>query len=137
MSQAMASTNSGWKNYVQTMTVGNRMYSTTRYLAAAAAFATLNLATVIQTVPEVEAEVLRQADAVVGPVKHMVVAVDGRDVLLRGKIRSHAPDAVAPTVYEIISLLDNMPAIDTVEAQVDLVIDEENAARTAATLIRT
>ena len=127
----------GWNNYVQLIIFGNSMYSTSRYLAAAAAFVALNGATVIHTVPEIEADVMRQADAVVGPVKHMVVTVHGRDVQLRGKIRAHSPGAIAPTVYEIIAWLDDMPAIDEVDAQVDLLLNDNNAAGNAATLIRT
>ncbi|MEM1092382.1 MAG: hypothetical protein AAGI67_18490, partial [Pseudomonadota bacterium] len=88
-------------------------------------------------VPEIEAEVMRQADAVIGPVKHMVVTVDGRDITLRGKIRSPAPGAITPTVFEILTWLDGMPAIDEVDAQVELLTEDENAAGTAATLIRT
>ena len=127
----------GWNNCGQLISFGNRMKSTTRYLAAAAAIVALNGATVVHTVPEIEADVMRQADAVVGPVKHMVVTVSGRDIQLRGKIRSHSPDAIAPTVHEIIGWLDDMPAIDQVDAQVDLLLDNNNAAGNAATLIRT
>lgn len=137
MSQAMAPNPQGWKNCVMTNLLGNRMYSVTRYVAAAAAFVALNMATVVQTVPEIEAEVMRQADAVIGPVKHMVVTVDGRDITLRGKIRSPAPGAITPTVFEILTWLDGMPAIDEVDAQVELLTEDENAAGTAATLIRT
>ncbi|MFK7955367.1 MAG: hypothetical protein AB8B96_04670 [Lysobacterales bacterium] len=116
------------------------MFSTRRYLALGTAFVALTGATVIHTAPRIEADVYRQAFAAVDNVQHMVVSVDGRNLTLRGLMRTTSPQQITPAVQDLINALDRLPAVDQLDASVNLLSverDVTNQAARAATIKRT
>lgn len=116
------------------------MSTAIRYIALGSAFLALTGATIIHTVPQVEADVLRQTSQVTENVKNMAVTVNGRDVQLLGRLRTAHPDQITPAVLDLIKALDDLPAVNRVDAAVDLLNADHsfklNAAE-PATVIRT
>ena len=112
------------------------MFSSTRYILAGLAFVALTGSTIFYAVPKIEADVLSRVDSVVSNVDHMVVSVDGRKLTLLGRIRSRAPAQITPAVHELIDSLNQLPAIESVNAKVDLLDRSSRAKGQASTLIR-
>ncbi len=108
------------------------MFSTTRYLVLGVAFVALTGATIIHTVPKIEADVHRQTSTAVDKVQSMVVSVDGRDVTLLGLIRTSSPKQMTPAVESFIDALNQLPAVNQLDASVDILGVEHNASFQAA-----
>jgi len=131
--QALAFESADWNDRAHQNTWIFAMRSTRRYIGLALAFATLVGTTIVQTVPRIEADVHQQTAAIVGNVQSMVVSVSGRDVTLRGRLRTSSPQQMTPAVQPLIDALDSLPSINQLDASVDLLSTDldthQNAAR--------